>query len=255
MGIMLHDGGVEVSLEDLRQNEVRIPEPSKRHQPISHTVFRDIVLTEVANRGLVVKDEVLGLDKDGARYFGFVTLEPDSIPARSGIGLGQEDWSLCLGMRNSWDQSFRATLAAGEHVFVCDNLSISGEVVVGHKNTAGALSKLPGRVFGGLAEILDTVESTQRRIELFQRTAIDENFVDGALMSMLRDKAMPGSKFQSILDEYENPTYEEHGRGTAWTLFNAVTEVLKGTAPQTLIKRTSALHQTLEAQILGAVSA
>jgi hypothetical protein len=254
MGIMLHDGGVEVTLEDLRQNEVRIPEPSKRHQPISHTTFRDIVLNEVANRGLVVKDEVLGLDKNGARYFGFVTLEPDSIPARSGIGLGQEDWSLCLGMRNSWDQSFRATLAAGEHVFICDNLSISGEVVVGHKNTAGALSKLPGRVFGGLHSILETVENTQRRIELFQTTAIDDHFVDSALMGMLRDKALPGSKFQAILDEYAEPSHEEHGRGTAWTLFNAVTEVLKGTPPQTLIKRTSALHRVLEDQIHGALA-
>jgi hypothetical protein len=43
-------------------------------------------------------------------------------------GLNPEDFGLVAGVRNSHDKSFPASLVLGASMFVCDNLSFSGEV-------------------------------------------------------------------------------------------------------------------------------
>ena len=46
-----------------------------------------------------------------------------------------EDYAYVLGLRNSHDKRFPAGLAVGASVFVCDNLSFSGEIKIGRKHT------------------------------------------------------------------------------------------------------------------------
>ena len=45
-------------------------------------------------------------------------------------GRPQGDHGLVVGVRNSHDQSFPASIALGSAVFVCDNLSFCGEITI-----------------------------------------------------------------------------------------------------------------------------
>ena len=63
--------------------------------------------------------------RDGSRFFG--TLDLASPLA--------ERTSLCVGIRNSTDQSFPLGFVAGSRVFVCDNLAFRSELMVRRKHT------------------------------------------------------------------------------------------------------------------------
>ena len=62
-----------------------------------------------------------------------------------------EDYCWVLGLRNSHDKTFPTGIVAGASVFVCDNLSFSGEVKFARKHTRFIMRDLPmltGRAVG-----------------------------------------------------------------------------------------------------------
>ena len=54
-----------------------------------------------------------------------------------------EDYCWVLGLRNSHDKTFPAGIVAGASVFVCDNLSFSGEIKFARKHTRFIVRDLP----------------------------------------------------------------------------------------------------------------
>jgi hypothetical protein len=52
----------------------------------------------------------------------------------------------------------------------------------------------------------------------------------------------------TVIKEWREPSYPEFGERTAWSLFNAFTEVLKGNLPE-LPKRTECLHALFDKQV------
>jgi hypothetical protein len=77
------------------------------------------VLDCVAANHMTVVNEAHGLTKDGNRYFGLIQVAN---------GHNADDFGLVIGLRNSHDKMIPAGLVLGASVFVCDNLSFSGEV-------------------------------------------------------------------------------------------------------------------------------
>jgi hypothetical protein len=57
--------------------------------------------------------EAHGLTRDGRRYFGLLQVANGTNP---------DDFGLVVGVRNSHDRSFPASLVLGAACFVCDNL-------------------------------------------------------------------------------------------------------------------------------------
>src|SRR5262245_21077001 len=87
--------------------------------PIPHGRLLEQVQTCLAGNGLHVVSEAHGLTRGAQRYFGLLQVANGSNLA---------DFGLVVGVRNSHDKSFPASLVLGASVFVCDNLSFSGEV-------------------------------------------------------------------------------------------------------------------------------
>ena len=84
--------------------------------------------------------------EDGARYFGLLQVVNGSHP---------EDFGLVVGLRNSHDKSFPAGLVVGASVFVCDNLSFSGEVTFERKHTANMLRDLSWMISETVSSVSD----------------------------------------------------------------------------------------------------
>src|SRR4051812_3235813 len=146
--LMLHCGANKIDGEQLVA--VATPERTATWVPIPHERLLSHVLGTLGRSGLEVVSEAYGLTRDGARYFGLLQVAGTAA-----------DFGLVVGLRNSHDKSFPAGLVVGASVFVCDNLSFSGEVRLARKHTAHVERDLPQlvqRAVGRLADLRRTQE-------------------------------------------------------------------------------------------------
>src|SRR5262249_15582409 len=124
INLCLHYGSQSVSRD--RVATVATPPRTRSWVPIAHAGLLDGVQTALERSGLHVVNEARGLSREGARYFGLLQLS-NGQPA--------QDFGLVVGLRNSHDKPFPAGLVVGAAVFVCDNLSFSGEVRLARKHS------------------------------------------------------------------------------------------------------------------------
>jgi len=212
-----------------------------RFHPIPHARLIEDVTKATKAAGLRVVDQAHALTKDGARYFGLLQVANGNNP---------DDFGIIYGLRNAHDYAFKASVALGERVFVCDNLSFSAEVVLGRMHTLNILRDLPGIVAQAVSRLGDARDAQVSRFDAYKAKSLDEVEINDLIIRSLDARAFPVTKIPSILREVREPSHEgflRDGATTAWTLFNSVTESLKGTNLHDLPRRTRALQGVLDA--------
>lgn len=110
--------------------------------PVHHgnliTTMEDVIY----DQGHQVIKRSYSLSGDGKKMFGCWELQPfDGTMAYT------------LGFRNSMDKSMALGLVGGTKVFVCDNLSFSGDFIAFRRHTANILHDLPKLVFDAITEL------------------------------------------------------------------------------------------------------
>jgi hypothetical protein len=184
--------------------------------------------------GHVVEEEYHAIDKDGARYFGLMTLKSE-----------YGNYTDTVGLRNSSDKSFPIGIALGASVFVCSNLSFLGDHVIRRKHTANSKRDLPGLV----AEVIEPLklerQAQHRKMVTYQGTELVEQEVNHAVMQMYRNKVINLQRIDDVLEAYEEPPHD-WGDRTAWRLFNAATFALNGKIAESPAT-TGKLHEIIDA--------
>src|SRR5579884_3234503 len=130
--LFLHCGACAASREQVKTTQT--PARTATWVPIPHGQLLTGVQACLERAGLSIVSESHGLTRDGLRYFGLLQVANGDNP---------DDFGLVVGVRNSHDKSFPAALALGASVFVCDNLSFSGEVKLARKHTTYIERDLP----------------------------------------------------------------------------------------------------------------
>ena len=142
--LMLHAGAKAVERGQLAK--VNTPSRTETWVPIAHERLLTGVLDSLARNHMTLVNESHALGKDGLRYFGLLEVKN---------GNNADDFGLVIGIRNSHDKMFPAGLVVGAAVFVCDNLSFSGEIKLARKHTVHVERDLPqliGRAMGQLTD-------------------------------------------------------------------------------------------------------
>jgi hypothetical protein len=197
------------------------------------------VQSALERAGLALVSESHALARGGDRYFGLL---------RVSDGNDAGDFGLTIGVRNSHDQSFPAGLVIGATVFVCDNLSFSGEVRLSRKHTAHIGRDLPQLIDAAIGRLGDLRRTQDQRFATYKLHELSDAAAHDLLVQVLDARVLPVTKLPSALNEWRHPRHPEFGEGkTAWRLFNAVTEASKGCDLQLLPRRTQALHGLLDA--------
>lgn len=234
-GLILHCGAHAATRDDVAA--VPTPAPDGVWHPIPHLTVRDLVAENVATLGLRIVEEAFGLWKAGARAFGLLGLRNgDQAP----------DYELVLGWRNSHDKSFPAAGALGSRVFVCDNLAFSGEVTFARKHTTNVIRDLPGLVSRAVARLVGMRRTMDERIAAYKAQVLGDVEVHDLLIRSLDRGVVGPVRLRNVLDEWRAPRHDAFRDRTAWSLFNAYTEVLKRVSLPELPTRTVALHGLLD---------
>lgn len=229
----LHSGGHEISYDDLGQ--LYTPPRTETHVPLPHCELVDMVRYALGYFGHTVEEEHHAIDKEGARYFGLLTLKSDYGPYTDTIGL-----------RNSVDKIFPAGIAFGSRVFVCSNLAFAGDHVIKRKHTAHLMRDLPGLVAEVVRPLRDQRLLQAHRLDRYRGTDLTPQLVDQAIMGMYREGVVNLQRIPDVMQEFEEPTFEEFKAAhNVWRLFNAATFVLTGRVSENP-GATTKLHRILD---------
>lgn len=235
--LILHAGGFSATLADLKAAPA--PDATRHYKPVLHAELREHILTALAPAGLKLEREQYGLTRDGRRMFGVLDVAN---------GHGADDWRLAIGIRNSYDRSLAVGLCAGSRVFVCDNLAFSGEVTLSRKHTRGVWEDLPELTAGLLGEIVGPYAEDQRdQIDAMKQSELDAAAVDHLILNAFRSKVLPAGDIPDVIHQWDRPRHEEFAPRTAWSLFNAFTEVLKMSPAHLQFDRTLRLSRLFRA--------
>ena len=241
--LLLHCGAHSTTREQI----ATIPTPPRTPtwSPIAHHRLLDGVQSALSRAGLHVVTEAHGLTRDGNRYFGLLQVAN---------GHNSDDFGLVVGLRNSHDKSFPAGLAVGASVFVCDNLSFSGEIKLSRKHTVHVERDLPSLIERAVGRLGDLRRTQEARFTTYKTRELSDGAAHDLVIQALDGRIIPVRKIPEVLREWREPRHAEFREGrTAWRLFNSFTESLKGNL-DALPRRTQALHGLLDATCGLAVS-
>jgi len=232
--IILHSGAVQINESDLFG--IHNPETTDTFKPIDHNRMLLDVKREVIRAGLSITGSSHAIDKGGNRYFGLLE-----------IATSQQDYQRTIAIRNSHDKSFAAGIAAGSRVFVCDNLAFSGDVTFQRKHTPNIEEDLQFIIVRAVRKLAGYWYDMEHQYNRYKDRIITDHEVI-SIVSILLQKEIVGKKEAiSVMQEYHTPSHPEFAESrNLWRLFNAVTEVKKGSNLFKLPEKTESLHGILD---------
>ena len=232
--LMLHCGANAVERDAL--SGVVIPKATQSYKPLPYCDFVDMVQDQLQDFGFRFDGEAHGLMKDGSKYFGIANLVN---------GAANDQHALVVGLRSSLDKSIAPSIAFGSQVFVCDNLAFTGEVTISRKQTRFIGNDIRPLIYDAVANVTQMRKNQDRRFEIYQDTKILSNKAGAVICEMYRREIVNTTKLGKVIEEWDNPSHDFGGR-TAWRLFNATTEALKGTPVLDMPTRTIKLQTLLD---------
>lgn len=237
--LLLHCGANRVEREVL--STLTTPERTETWHPISHLNFITQVEKALTAANMRVVEEAHSLTREGNRYFGLFQV--------SNCQSTGEDYAYVLGLRNSCDRSFPAGLVVGSQVFVCDNLAFSGEIRIARKHTTHIMRDLPVLTANAVGMLAEKWTLMTDRIARYKTTELTDRDAHDFVIRALDVGATTLMQVPAIINEWRAPRHPEFAQAkTAWRLFNAFSEIGKGSLT-TLPKRTISLHGLMDAQV------
>ena len=234
--LLLHRGGWPASLADLAS--VSVPEPTDSYVPVPYPRLIEEIKLHVPRFGLSVAREEYGLAKEGQQMFGVLTCA-NGKPAA--------DYALAIAVRSSYDRTLAVGIAAsGVRCFVCDNLAFFGEVTAHRKHTVHIFRDLPDLIYTMLSQVSSMRERIDGEIAAMKVRELLPAHAHHLMVEAVKADVVPASRLPKVIAAWEEPGHEEFVLRTAWSLFNAFTEGLKGNL-DALPRRTQALHGLLDA--------
>jgi len=238
--LCLHAGAKIIEMQQLR--EVATPDATPTWTPVAHDALVDSVKGALVSTGKEIVKEEHALYRGGDRYFGLLHL-----------GENNDGGNTVVGIRNSHDKTFPAGLSLGNHVFVCDNLSFSGDVTVARKHTRFIGRDLDRLIFSAVGKLADLRVKQEARFAAYRGRELSDLEAHDLIIRALLARVISGEAVTKVVGEWRKPAHDEFAPRNVWSLFNDFTEVLKGTAPMAAVKRTMTLHGLLDAHCQIAV--
>lgn len=240
-GLMMHTKGcvADVTMEQLR--EVVVPDRTRSYMPVEHhdlvSVIRDKAAELFNPMGFEEKSLQLGLARGGMQLFGHLAF----LNGRS------DSMGMAIGFRNSYDKTLPVGIGVGSHVFVCDNLALGGDIKIFRKHTYRVWDDLRTFISNSLGNAPDQYDTM---IEDAKMMGQDELTNDGAfeiLGKLYGHDILTVTQLTVAKKEWLVPSHPEFEPRTKWSLFNAVTESLKGAHPRIVMQQHTQAYKMLTA--------
>jgi hypothetical protein len=237
LNLVLHCGARHVDRQQVER--ATTPAASRTWVPIPHHRLLEQVEETLLGDGMTIVNEANALWGDGLRYFGLLEITN---------GAASDDYGLVIGLRNSHDKTFPASIALGNGVLVCDNLAFSAEVTIARKHTRFIERDLPRVIRAAVGRLSDMRGKQDERIRRYKETELDDTAAHDIMVRAVDATVLPVTQLPYVLSQWRAPAHEAFSANgkTAWRLFNAFSEAWKGRSLCALPLRSQALHGLLD---------
>lgn len=184
----------------------------------------------------VISDEY-AISQDGMNMFGMMDLASSS-----------GDFRFAIGLRNSNNKSMSLGMIAGMRVFVCSNMSFSGDfVAIAKKHTknlditdslAVGIDRIH-RNFGALTQQVERWKQYQLTDDRAKSIMFDAFFGQNKL-------DCPQHLIKAVRDNYFEPKYPEFEPRTLYSLQNSFTSSFKELEPMQQFRATTSLGKFIQ---------
>jgi hypothetical protein len=228
MSLILHRGAKAVTLGELA--ELPFPKPMGNRHKI-RPFYEDVellhnLLKYFGNRVEEQRYGVLFKEDMPSRFFGFMTVIGDGLSRN-------DEFSVQIGVRGSYDQSVARKIGIGSQVFVCDNLAMSAEFSFAARQTTNSDERIINGLFTIVRDELPRFADRQlRKFEMMKRTPIHHQNAAFLLTSMVLQDIITPTQMKEAAKEWWNESELNQ-----WTLYNAITSALKSAGEESIWDR------------------
>ncbi len=226
-----------ISREALSQfDDATLAMHTRSHKPVPFSTGVNIVQDVAESNGFRFGEEQYVMARNNTQLFGLIEV----------LNFSTEESKICLGVRSSINKSLSWQLCGGESLSICTNLDLFGSVVLKRKQTTFVMSDLRTLVQDFMGQFTATVEQRAEQVVRYKQAQLSDATANHTIIQMLRQGIINTQKVEKVVNEYYEPTHDEHlsdtGERTNWTLFNAATEAFKGSPISTYTERSQKLH-------------
>lgn len=206
-----------IDLDFLKAHE-HLESHGPRHVPVSHALILEKFRNICENRGLMLFNERGALSKDGERYMYVADIVPE-------IG-DKDEYHLAVGFRSFNDESSVFQMSCGANVMMCSNgLQTSIIIPSKRKHQASIFGLLDSKIECGLERFKHDSKETEENIAFMKSVPYSDELLGKLIVALGRTKAIGNTNIMKILDEVDNPSYNDHNDNSAWRIMNACTTV------------------------------
>jgi hypothetical protein len=220
--LLAHCGAQIVTREDLKQYVT--PEATETFKPVGHSQLVETLTQVMQDRGLFITHEQFAVQNH--KLFGTFDLEWQRM----------EDYGAAVGFRHANDKSMPITIAVGARVFVCDNMSMLGELITVRKHTSKL--DLGEEMDRAMYKYIQGFRRLQDDIQVWKESPVEERRGKLLIYDVFQQKILPLKLFHPTVASWEAVTREN---STAWSLNNACTQHIKTLAPAPAFRCTARL--------------
>ena len=232
------------SVDEQQLAVIDLPERTKSYVPVSHKDFVDNI-KDMASKLLPLYDldtQKFGLAREGKQMFGTLTYKKMIVNSLEPT----RDMGLSIGMRNSYDKSMSLGICSGSTVFVCENLMMSGEIVVMRTHRGRILDELKGIIFNAIVNAEHKFETLNADAQSFKTRDCDDHMAYGTIGRLYGNGILRERQLPVVKKEWNKPTHDAFSEKTLWRLYNAGTEALKTTPPMLRMNKQIKLHEAFK---------
>ena len=234
MTLLLHKGAEPATIEQLAM--IPLPEETKSYKPVAHHDLANMLSSMAANLlpEFTLNSTQLGLARDGQKMFGVHTFKN-----------GDSALGLSIGFRNSYDRSLSVGIAVGASVFVCDNLMLTGDLTVLRKHTSNVLADIDGLALSAIYKSRRAFNQIKQDAEVMKQVPMSDDEAYRMLGLIYGRGIINPRQIPVVKKEWLKPSHDVFEPRNLWSFYNAVTESLKSSPPQSIMERHLAIHKQL----------
>jgi hypothetical protein len=231
MSLLLHKGAELATMEQLAA--IPLPKETRTYKPVSHVDLVNLLSSMAVN--LLPEFELvntqLGVTKDGQKLFGVITLKNDHT-----------ELGLSIGFRNSYDKSLSVGIVTGSSVFVCDNLMLTGDLTVLRKHTSNVINDIDALALSTIYKSRAAFTQIQEDVEIMKEIPMSDDEAYRTLGLIYGRGIITPRQIPVVKNEWLKPSHDDFQDRSLWSFYNACTEALKSSPPQSIMERHLKVH-------------
>lgn len=186
--------------------------------PVSHALILEKFRDKYDSMGLMLFNEQGALSKCGERYMYVADVMPE-------IG-DKNEYHLAVGFRSFNDESSVFQMSCGNTVMLCSNMMQTSVIIPSkRKHQASIIGLLDSKIESGLERFKHDAKETEENIAFMKSVPYSDELLGKLIIALGRTKRIGNTNIMKILDEVDNPSYNDHNDNSAWRIMNACTTV------------------------------